>query len=519
MLDGLMSISNSDLEDEEVLERMESIIAEFKDQIKVGESLVVTDMLGGRVQVGAGYNFAQILKAQLKFYSGQTILSRLHIHRANKNLIQVYKDHGQAGNFGMSFGLNSIIPIINVNLRKNKGTAKVKFYNLNIGDKVESKSALLKNLKALRSVFISSDLELLNYIQKPFVVKHDFNEKLRQISFFHWRWDKKELVDLVTVVHPKGNKKYFLKSSVGKRKGKDYQKLGTEVVNGLLTGFLGNNLSLSGELSGNPGDTFLGSSVLKEVSFEAEIINYDKKSKTGILQHPFINISNIWKGWSLSYKKAKKLLLKLNDKYGFNFYPETVLHTTQKLQLYTVSLNIYFYKDAVKNIIKQTKKRFVNIFEEHSNIEDIIYHRPVFHYYPGDPLSGNSYSQMDVNSKEDQIYYIVRKIGKYQKKYRKYKNRNRFDKQIKYGVKLLSYIEKKLPLQGIAEVIGGENNFFVSSKLKGFRKGDEQGDSPIVASTIGEFGDTYYGGPLVAMKNRLGMTESEFFSYWLIGKL
>jgi hypothetical protein len=519
MLDGLMSITNLDLEDQAVIEKIESIVSEFKDQIKVGESLVVTDMLGGGVQIGAGYNFTQILKAQLKFYTGQTILSRLHIHRANKNLIQVYKDRGQAGNFGMSFGFNSIIPIINVNLRKNKGIAKINFYNLNIDSELEDKTALLKNLKALRSVFVSNDLELLNYIKKPFVVKHDFNENLRQISLFHWRWDKKELVDFITVTHPEGNKKYFLKSSSGKRKGKDYQKLGTEVVNGLLAGFLGNNLALSGELSGNPGDTFLGSSVVKEVSFEAEIINYNKKSKTGTLQHPFVNISNIWKGWSLSYKKAKKLLSKLNQNYGFDFYPETVLNTTEKLQLYTVSLNIYFYKDAVENLIKQTKKRFVKIFENHSDIEDIIYHRPVFYYQPGNPMSGNSYSEMEVNTKEDQIYYIVRKIGKYQKKYKKYKHRNRFDKQIKYVVKLLKYVEKNLPLKGIAEAIGGKNNFFVSSKIKGFRKGDEQGDSPIVASTIGEFGDTYFGGPLVAIKNRLGMTESEFFSYWLIGKL
>ena len=46
--------------------------------------------------------------------------------RSKEDLIQVYKDQGQVGNFGLNFGINSLIPIINIDLRKSKGKGTIK---------------------------------------------------------------------------------------------------------------------------------------------------------------------------------------------------------------------------------------------------------------------------------------------------------------------------------------------------------------------------------------------------------
>ena len=83
---------------------------------------------------------------------------------------------------------------------------------------------------------------------------------------------------------------------------------------------------------------------------------------------------------------------------------------------------------------------------------------------------------------------------------------------------MISLVESNLPMKEI-KLIAGEKNFLVTSRVQGFRKGDENGDRPLVSNTWGEIGDQYSQGPMTALKNFIGMTDSEFFGLWIMGRL
>jgi hypothetical protein len=53
--------------------------------------------------------------------------------------------------------------------------------------------------------------------------------------------------------------------------------------------------------------------------------------------------------------------------------------------------------------------------------------------------------------------------------------------------------------------------------VRGFRKGDENGDVPYISDSLGNFGDAHFAGPLTAMKSSIGLTDAEFYAYWLMG--
>ena len=85
--------------------------------------------------------------------------------------------------------------------------------------------------------------------------------------------------------------------------------------------------------------------------------------------------------------------------------------------------------------------------------------------------------------------------------------------------RMVSLMEKKLTLKGMSKMVGGDSNFYVFSKIDGFRVGDENGDKPYLSDSIGEFGRENMSGPLSVLRNHIGMTEGEFYINWLMGRL
>ncbi|MEC7181601.1 MAG: hypothetical protein VXW15_02720, partial [Bdellovibrionota bacterium] len=62
-------------------------------------------------------------------------------------------------------------------------------------------------------------------------------------------------------------------------------------------------------------------------------------------------------------------------------------------------------------------------------------------------------------------------------------------------------------------------NYFIISRIDGFRIGDEDGDSRINSNSLGQVGSSKVYGPLMSLMLSSGMTQSEFYAYWLRGKL
>ena len=80
------------------------------------------------------------------------------------------------------------------------------------------------------------------------------------------------------------------------------------------------------------------------------------------------------------------------------------------------------------------------------------------------------------------------------------------------------FLEKKLQLDGIIQFVGGKRNIYISSRLDGFRDGDENGDKAVISNTIGEYGRRSPYGILLPLMQNIGVTEGEFFLNWLISR-
>jgi len=158
--------------EEDKAAKIQDALKPFKEMMEVGESILVTDSLsvgaGGKV----GVNYLNLVKVALGVAPGHISISRFHVHRKSEDVIQVYRDLGQMGSFNAFFSLDSLIPILNVSYRKSAGTAKTKFFSLNINPK---NPKVLENLGAVRRAIVHSSTREIDDTQKPYIINPNYH--------------------------------------------------------------------------------------------------------------------------------------------------------------------------------------------------------------------------------------------------------------------------------------------------------------------------------------------------------
>ena len=78
------------------------------------------------------------------------------------------------------------------------------------------------------------------------------------------------------------------------------------------------------------------------------------------------------------------------------------------------------------------------------------------------------------------------------------------------ATRALILVEDKLTLQGLAQLVGGDENLYVYSKLEGFRVGDENGDSPYLSNSWVNSVRRIWVAPLTRIQRQIGISEGEF---------
>ncbi len=469
----------SEDEDEDLIVE---VINEFKKSLEVGESLILSDSLGAGLNIKVGYGLAENIDLYLKFLAQQQVLSRLHILRSSENTIQIYKDQGGVKSIGVVLGIESYIPVASVDLEYMSGKAKTKFYSLNIDADLELNPEALSSIVALHSLFKSNSLELVEESSKPYIVKYKFKEKSSRFKFFHWRslgLKQSNLIDLKT---PKGEDYSFIRRTEGRRSGVDYQQMGLDVLNGLLNEYTEEEILIGASNNGNPGDSIFGHSKFRQVNFEASV---ERK----VLKDSFVQINYRWKGWGISKAKANKLIDSISNKYGFSFYPSTAFNETKSIQLYSVDVLLNIYEKGIHYLASLSDYRIKEIFKKHSRLRSRALERA---------------QRVLIYSKNRYLYNI---------------KKGRASKSSKYALQMVNLAEKSFSLKGLFELIGGEENIYIYSKIQGFRRGDENGDQTLISNSIGRFGSERHSGVLNDVRSQIGMTESEFFLNWILKKL
>lgn len=496
--------------DEASMKALTEAMEEFKKQLAVGDSLLISDSVSGLGGITASYGLEKNLSVHASLAASQVFIRRLHIFRKDADTIQVYRDPAEYNVLQASIGFDAYIPVFQIHFARKKGEAKTFFYELNVKPDLEENPGAIANIKALRSLLVTNSTDAVEGLQKPFRIEHNFLEKESGGHFLLWRWLDFEANDRIRAIHPGGQWKDFLYWSEAKVKGKSYEALSTDILSRILEEVSG-DVSISTPGSGEPGSGIFGNSVSRRAAFEAELLH--SPSKYGIGEQ-YVDISYEWKGWEISRKDLEKIIKDISTKFSFQFYPPQSLQQTKKVQLYSVQLKMSVYQAGIDFLSKIPVKRFRDTLTRENKYERF----PEQYTCLGrGPKCERAIQERERNQKLSE--QALRKFESAQKKYMKAKAAGDINEAAKQGLRMISATESVLSSKGFIELIGGQQNIFVQSAIQGFRVGDEAGDTALISSTLGQIGSAKRNGPLRFVQENLGMTQSEFFVYWLLNSI
>lgn len=485
LLDDVESLPD----DEDGQARLQEIIATLKDNLEIGESFLITDSVGAGLSVFAGASFYnQLLRIDAGVTPSATIISRLHIFRKDEDTIQVYKDFGNIKSIMVSISLSAGgIPMVTASQRYSSGSARTKFFDLNLktlGKK--TKGALI----GLRDVLVSNSIEALKAVVKPFKLEHKFKEQEGRVGIFWIRMNKTKSSNYVRLETPEGEVKEMFRRYDGAYTGNDYAGYAFDVVKSLASKLLKTNVNLTAGGANNPGFSFLGKAKNRIMSFEAV------KDEEGKFSRTFVKLSRVWNGWSLKQRQAIKILEDIKERYVFGFFPRQVMAQTEKLFLYNINVNFFIQPEGIEAMENLTDRQLNVIFSRYAR--------------------GMASNASRLRQDDRAVLKPVRRFKRYMADAKKAKSKNDIEEYSDKILRALALAEEELNIYGLKEVFGSEQNFYSFARIDGFREGDENGDQAVVSHSLGEFGRDGIQGPLNSIREKTNMTEGEFLISWIL---
>ena len=327
---------------------------EFLDKFKVGESLIVTDAIGGQVEATVGQHglLTPGSVAKIGLSGSHRVIHRLHIYRSDKNTIHVYKDNGNLNQLRFSFDLRRYIPLITLSFDINQGRAQTLFHHLDI-TKDKSKNPFLDDhIQNLRNILLSGSTEMFQ--RSPVKVEHHFYEKKFNLNLFFFRWMNLSSQDYITVTSPGGETVRFLRGLSGWHSGKNWQGLGINVANALIEELLEERGILKSSDSGDPSYTFKGSSKSRQVTLDFLL-------DEGVPTEDFVHVQRRWKGWELSARKARQIIREINSRFDQELFPRRALNSTKRILLYIIDLDVFVYESGINHLLELSQKQLKEI--------------------------------------------------------------------------------------------------------------------------------------------------------------
>jgi hypothetical protein len=475
--------------------KLVEIMKVFNETMAKGDSFIISDNISADMYGAAGYQIIKNLSVQASLYHSRLSVGRLHIMKVSDDTLQIYKDKGDVGITGVGLSLEAYLPVITLNFSRSSGRASTDFYSLDINPNNTEIPKLEKNLIALRQVFKENSLELIKLDQNPYKIKHNFNERSTDFKLLMFKHRTVDSFDRIDVAHPKGTERAFLRHSLGAVAGVDYQGLTVEAMNAVFKEVFEQDIEIPNPNSGDPGDTFKGKSNLRNSVLEVEI-----EPKTGQqIDSAFFNIAYRWKGWKMSDKKMRNLIEEVNEQFGNPLFSQLDFLNAKAYELYSLDVNIYMYEDAMQRLMNIPAKELSEFLNKYAKTPKV---------------ATSPRGQAGTSPRADKIRWVMI----YREK--ALKNWNKMDRSsLKSAAQYMNALELILPFDRFIEVVGGKENLFLYGQLNAFREGDENGDRPLMANTIGQFGSEKVRGPLSEMQSNMGISTGSFYLLWLLGAL
>lgn len=460
---------------------IKKILKNLKENLSVGESFIITDSLGGSLSLDASVSISSLmwldpkaLKTYAQIKNTRMIIKRIHITRSDENTIQVYNDLGKSNQLAFTFKLNSYVPILSVSSRKTKGKAKIEFYSVNLND---HQSKLKLNLKSLKDAMSMSNTSTFRKTQTPYEVKHDYKEKGSNLNLFIWEKNKIKSYDEISITHPKGGTKQFIRQYNSITKGRDIEGYVSEAVSNIIDLVWDQSVIINQTSLMNPGYSIFGKASNEVIITEAQ------RTKNGI-KDKYTMVKILHNGWKANKQKLFKIIKKLNNRFETKFFQDTALQNTKNILLYQVGVDLYISSKGHTSLLQMTKDKFKKILT-------------------GEDLERDSNEK--VLGIISNYMYLINKIKINEKKYPEFAMK-----------KLNTLIQKLIQRFSLNELkkIFGEKGILVTAKLEGFRQGDERGDSPLISDTYG-FVDSV-SSPLTKIVEKTNIAQGELMLNWMM---
>lgn len=488
LLDGKLD----ELDEKQREEKIKSALASFKKDFRVGESLIITDTLGGGIGAVGRYGLLDNLHLQARISDHQIVIGRLHIQRADEHTIHIYRDYGNYNSLRLAFDMDGHLPMVGLSVEVNNGRAKTLYHHLNINPDESENPFLIDNIRNLKNVLLTGSLEMFQ--ANPVILEHHFHEKVSHFRLFSYRRTSLNNRDRIVITHPNGEKAEFMRGSRGHRTGKDWQGLGVDTVNAVIREQLDRDDNVLNIVGNNdPGDSFQGSSRYRLINMDTLITRSEQGEQT--LTESFVHINHRWKGWSLSRSSANDIIQEINTRFEFEFFNPRVLSNTQNILLYLIDLKIFVYEPAIEFLLQTSKERAAGLFA----------------YYAKD----EKHLHLILDA-------IVDDFESKRKKCREMRSGNEVEQAIQPCVQMVDLVENYVRhTNGLIAFFGGRENFRMEAQILGYRKGDESAFDPINSNVFGEIGAAKPIGPLwhVLSNPDFRIPPGEFFLYWLMTKL
>lgn len=480
---SLSELKNSTESNDAKAKKIQELLKEVDHYLDTGESLIMTDRLMPTAEVKLNFSTG-LIGAGIGVGAGVTAIKRIHIYKKSPKVLQIYDDKGFVKNINLSFSITQYISLLKVTGHYDAGNYRMRSYMVNLSSDLEENPNFYSNALGVYNVLKDKDFEILNSNMKPVQMEANFKDRSANFSLLFW---KMKAIKGKTYYNISGKDgiygKYF---SINKdfMSGVNAESFSKRMANYYLSQKTEGNVAISDDGDANPADTFFGRSYTQTIRFESEVGENQK------LKHKFLALSDSKQGWSLSPKKLKKMMSKVNEKFQTAMFDVDQIDF-EKLRLFRIGYHINLYDRGIErlNSIKS------------SEIESI----------EGRYKAERGCQNLEEQDRNTAACGDLSAVKFTLKRCQKSKNE---EDLASCNVELFDDLFTYLEFKDFKNIIG-ENNLYIYGTMDGFRQHSEILNDTIYSNTVGKIGSRQWNGPLEVVRELLGLSDGEFSGAWL----
>lgn len=562
----------------------QSSLDAFLNDLRDGEVFTITDSvaLSSYLQASASIDvllgfqpFNFINSITIGGDASRVILRQVSFHRVindRLNGVHVYVRDMKNKARGLEMNVNFFLNLLKVRSQMTEADIQTDGflidYNPTLAAQIDPQSEAGKKLaatginlrKALLPLFRDNDTELLysKFANKKFKIEHEIKSVETMQKILAWKFSQFREDHLLNITYPRSEqhpeldpedeKVTLFSAKRGELKGRDILGFLVDIVEGVFTNKVKNDVKIARNTNENPADAPMGKAYWRFINTESDLSKIPDGSD--LTQYPSVGtIQHVWGGWSLKRDKFFKVLDEVKKQFEgtaaakYELVNRNEFMNMKSLDFYRITGSVSILgpgldkitemliqsdmddknpsrpKNWLNRVINKVKCGSVKCTEKIRYENDKAFYRELMTLIGnGDFKRGESayidrcQKQTSPNqapgprggltrdwsrSYEGNKYKCLSPwLVKLMKAAREYPEEDRME-QTRWMTQVLNILDKEIPIPSLLNYLGQEN-YVLLVRINGFRSGDEDGDIEYFSNSVGDPNQNYeYAGGLV----------------------